>query len=65
MVCTSWFSWEKRTLFSGKKVNQSHTDKISLQTIDKICNYLEVAPEDFFDFCCKIVLDVLRLIIDK
>lgn len=32
------------------KISNNNTDKISLQTIDKICNYLEVAPEDFFDF---------------
>ncbi len=32
------------------KISNNNTDKISLQTIDKICNYLEVTPEDFFDF---------------
>lgn len=32
------------------KISNNNTDKISLQTIDKICNYLEVSPNDFFDF---------------
>lgn len=32
------------------KISNNHTDKISLQTIDTICNYLEVAPDEFFDF---------------
>lgn len=32
------------------KISNNNTDKISLQTIDKICNYLEVTPSEFFDF---------------
>lgn len=32
------------------KISNNNTDKISLQTIDKICNYLEVSPSEFFDF---------------
>ena len=32
------------------KISNNNTDKISLQTIDKICNYLEVYPSEFFDF---------------
>ena len=32
------------------KISNNKTDKFSLQTIDKICNYLEVSPSDFFDF---------------
>ena len=32
------------------KISNNNTDKISLSTIDKICNYLEVSPSDFFDF---------------
>lgn len=32
------------------KISNNNTDKISLYTIDKICNYLEVSPSDFFDF---------------
>lgn len=32
------------------KISNNNTDKISLQTIDKICNYLEVSPTEFFDF---------------
>lgn len=32
------------------KISNNHTDKISLQTIDTICNYLEVTPDEFFDF---------------
>lgn len=32
------------------KISNNNTDKISLQTIDKICNYLEVGPNEFFDF---------------
>lgn len=32
------------------KISNNNTDKISLQTIDKICNYLEVNPSEFFDF---------------
>ena len=32
------------------KISNNKTDKFSLQTIDKICNYIEVSPSDFFDF---------------
>ena len=32
------------------KISNNNTDKINLQTIDKICNYLEVSPSEFFDF---------------
>ncbi|SUN51196.1 Cro/CI family transcriptional regulator [Streptococcus dysgalactiae subsp. dysgalactiae] len=32
------------------KISNNNTDKISLQTIDKICNYLGVSPMQFFDF---------------
>ncbi|MFS1663030.1 helix-turn-helix domain-containing protein [Streptococcus sp. zg-JUN1979] len=32
------------------KISNNNTDKISLQTIDKMCNYLGVTPNDFFDF---------------
>ena len=32
------------------KISNNNTDKISLSTIDKICNYLHVTPADFFDF---------------
>lgn len=32
------------------KISNNNTDKISLQTIDKLCNYLEISPMDFFDF---------------
>ncbi|MGX7777261.1 helix-turn-helix domain-containing protein [Streptococcus pluranimalium] len=32
------------------KISNNNTDKISLETIDRICNYLEVTPKDFFDF---------------
>lgn len=32
------------------KISNNNTDKISSQTIDKLCNYLEVSPAEFFDF---------------
>lgn len=32
------------------KISNNNTDKISMSTIDKICNYLRVTPADFFDF---------------
>lgn len=32
------------------KISNNNTDKISSQTIDKLCNYLEVSPTEFFDF---------------
>lgn len=32
------------------KISNNNTDKISMSTIDKICNYLHVTPADFFDF---------------
>ncbi|WP_438466343.1 helix-turn-helix domain-containing protein [Streptococcus pluranimalium] len=32
------------------KISNNNTDKISMETIDKLCNYLEVTPRDFFDF---------------
>ncbi|WP_203265749.1 helix-turn-helix domain-containing protein [Streptococcus uberis] len=32
------------------KISNNNTDKISLKTIDTICNYLGVSPADFFDF---------------
>lgn len=31
------------------KISNNNTDKISLKTVDKICNYLEVLPSDFFE----------------
>lgn len=32
------------------KISNNKTDKISIQTIDKLCNYLNISPSDFFDF---------------
>ncbi len=32
------------------KISNNNTDKISLQTIDKLCNYLRISPADFFDY---------------
>lgn len=32
------------------KIYNNNTDKISLETIDKLCNYLMVTPADFFDY---------------
>ncbi|MBS8071686.1 helix-turn-helix transcriptional regulator [Streptococcus suis] len=32
------------------KISNNNTDKISLQTIDKLCYVLGVSPEDFFDY---------------
>jgi transcriptional regulator, XRE family len=32
------------------KIYNNNTDKISLETIDKLCNYLMVTPTDFFDY---------------
>ena len=32
------------------KISNNNTDKISMSTIDKICNYLRITPADFFDF---------------
>lgn len=32
------------------KISNNNTDKISMSTIDKICNYLRVTPAEFFDF---------------
>lgn len=31
------------------KISNNNTDKISLKTVDKICNYLEVSHDDFFE----------------
>lgn len=32
------------------KISNNKTDKINIQTIDKLCNYLMVSPADFFDY---------------
>ena len=32
------------------KISNNNTDKISMETIDKLCNYLNVTPADFFDY---------------
>lgn len=32
------------------KISNNHTDKISIDTLSKICNYLNVTPNEFFDY---------------